>query len=152
MNAKKSSLDSLSLPTITLALPQLVKEGGRYLAASALALAIDAGIYLALIRVFGVNYLVAAPAGFAIGVLTIYVLSTRWVFPDRRLDDSATEFAVFVFIGMAGLLMNQVSIYLCIERLAMSYEAAKFCSAASTFIFNFATRKVLLFTRVGMEK
>ena len=122
-------------------------EGLRYLAASALALAIDFGAYAGLIRLAGVDYLVAAPAGFLLGLAAIYVLSVRWVFAARRLKDARIEFSVFAGIGLAGLLLNQAVIYASVAKLALVPELAKVISAGIVFGFNFTARKLLLFTR-----
>ena len=126
---------------------RMLGEGMRYLAASALAFAVDFGCYVALIRLAGVHYLVAAPVAFTLGVATIYVLSVRWVFATRRLDDARVEFAVFASIGVAGLLLNQAALYAAVEGFALTYELAKLASTALVFCFNFALRKLLLFTR-----
>ena len=122
-------------------------EGLRYISASALALAVDFGLYVGLIRLAGVNYLVAAPLGFACGLAAIYALSVRWVFRYRRVADRRAEFAVFAVIGLAGMAINQGVIYLAVTMLPGSYEIAKLISAGVVFCFNFALRKLLLFTR-----
>ena len=70
-------------------------EGARYFIAAATALAIDFGVYVGPIRLAGVHYLLAAPAGFAFGLAVIYTLSIRWVFVERRLKDARSEFAIF---------------------------------------------------------
>lgn len=124
----------------------IADEGVRYLAASALALAVDFGTYSGLIRLAGVHYLAAAPAGFALGLATIYALSIRWVFRQRRLKDTRAEFALFTLVGLAGMALNQLIIYAGVEWLALSYEAAKLLSAGVVFCFNFASRKLMLFT------
>lgn len=121
-------------------------EGVRYFAASALALAIDFGTYSGLIRLAGVDYLAAAPIGFALGLATIYALSIRWVFRQRRLKDARAEFTLFALLGLAGMALNQLIVYSGVERLALSYEMAKVASAGAVFGFNFASRKLLLFT------
>ena len=119
----------------------------RYFAASALALAVDFGSYSGLIRLAGVDYLVAAPIGFALGLATIYALSIRWVFRQRRLGDARAEFLLFTLIGLAGMALNQGIVYAGVEQFALSYELAKIVSAGAVFCFNFASRKLLLFTR-----
>jgi len=124
-----------------------VWEGSRYAAASAVALLADAAVYLSLIHVAAVHYMLAAPAGYVLGILLIYLLSTRWVFNDRRLASVRSEFAIFVLIGIFGLLLNQLVIYVCVERFSSSYELAKVASAAIVFGFNFGGRKLILFTR-----
>ena len=122
-------------------------EGARYLAASALALAVDFGAYSGLIRLAGMDYLVAAPIGFSLGLATIYVLSVRWVFSHRRMKDARAEFAVFALLGLAGLAINQAVIFAGVEWFRLPPEAAKIVSAGMVFCFNFGSRKLLLFTR-----
>jgi putative flippase GtrA len=128
-------------------LRKLADESFRYLAAAALALAVDMGVYIGLIRLAGVDYLVAAPIGFGLGLAVIYVLSVRWVFGHRRLANARAEFALFALVGLAGMALNQLVIYSGVERFAFSYEVAKIVSACAVFTFNFVTRKLLLFTR-----
>ena len=123
-----------------------VREGGRYLAAAACALAVDFGTYVALIQFAGVHYLVAAPVAFALGLVVIYVLSARWAFSVRRYSDRRIEFLLFGAIGCAGLLLNQAVIYAGVSGAGLSPEVAKLVSAAIVFGFNFSARKLLLFT------
>jgi len=122
-------------------------EGMRYLVASALALAVDFGMYSGLIRLADVDYLAAAPLGFAAGLATIYLLSVRWVFGFRRIASQRAEFAVFAVIGLAGMALNQVIIYAVVKTLPGFYEVGKLISAGTVFFFNFVFRKLLLFTR-----
>jgi putative flippase GtrA len=129
------------------ALRAAASESARYAAAAAAALALDAGVYLGLIRWLGVNYLIAAPLGFAAGLALIYAASVRWVFRFRRLTDRRVEFSIFAGIGLAGIALNQLVIYLAVESFAASFEMAKLASAAIGFCFNFILRKFLLFTR-----
>ena len=129
------------------AMRELAGEGGRYLGAAALALAVDFSLYVALIRLADVHYLVAAPLGFAAGLATVYALSVRWVFQARRLSDARIEFVIFAVIGVAGMVLNQLAIYVAVEWLRFSVEAGKLASTALVFCFNFASRKLLLFSR-----
>jgi len=131
------------------ALRPVAEEGVRSLAASALALAIDFGTYSGLIRLAGVHYLIAAPIGFALGFAVIYLLSIRWVFRQRRLKDARAEFALFALLSLAGMALNQAIIFTGVEGFALVPEAAKIVSAGIVFCFNFATRKLVLFTKYG---
>jgi putative flippase GtrA len=124
----------------------VASEGLRYFAASALALAVDFGSYSGLIRLAGVDYLVAAPIGFALGLATIYLLSIRWVFRQRRLKNARAEFALFALLGLAGVALNQGIVYAGVEFFALAPEAAKIASAGVVFCFHFVSRKLLLFT------
>ena len=146
MTARPSAGIDVDLPER--GLRKVTKEGGRYFFASAAAFAVDAGTYVALIRLMDVHYLVSAPIGFALGVAVVYLLSIHWVFTERRLADSRWEFVIFAGIGVVGLLLNELVIYLGVERYSLSYELAKVASAAVVFGFNFSARKLLLFTRM----
>jgi putative flippase GtrA len=134
-------------PARSAVLRNVLWEGTRYVTASAAALAVDFSVYAGLVRLASVDYLVAAPVGFALGLATVYLLSVRWVFGARRLADARLEFALFASIGLAGMALNQLVIYVGVEAWALSYESAKLASAAVVFCFNFALRKLLLFTR-----
>jgi putative flippase GtrA len=125
----------------------VAKEWLRYLAAGLVALGVDFGIYVGLIRLAGVHYLIAAPLGFAFGLATVYLLSVRWVFGYRRLADRRAEFALFAVIGLAGMALNQGIIYAAVQWMPGAYEIAKLISAGMVFCFNFISRKLLLFTR-----
>ena len=125
----------------------IVLEGMRYFGASALALGIDLAAYSGLIYLAGVHYLLAAPAGFALGLALIYLLSVRWVFAERRLADRRVEFTVFALIGFAGMGINELVIYVGVDRFALGPVPAKLLSAGLVFCFNFVSRKLLLFTR-----
>lgn len=115
--------------------------------ASAVALALDLAVYLGMLWIAEIHYLVAAPAAFLVGLVTIYLLSAHWAFAVRRYDDRRIEFVVFAAIGGAGLLLNQAVIYAGVTGADFSPEAAKLVSAAIVFGFNFSARKLLLFTR-----
>lgn len=129
------------------ALQGALGEGVRYLGASALALGVDTATLGGLVYFAGVHYLLAAPLGFAAGLGLIYLLSVRWVFADRRLFDRRIEFTVFALIGLAGMAINELVLYIGVDRFGLSPVQAKVPSAAVVFCFNFVARKLLLFTR-----
>jgi len=126
---------------------RIADEGVRYFAASALALAIDSGVFIGLHRLAGLDYRIAAPIGFLFGLVLVYVLSIRWVFRQRRLKDTRAEFVLFAGLGLAGLALNQVIITTGMEFLALADWMSKIASAGFVFCFNFTSRKFLLFTR-----
>jgi putative flippase GtrA len=116
----------------------------RYLAVSGLALIFDtAGLLLA---ANFVHYLWAATFGFVLGAVTSYLLSVRWVFRHRRLAAfPKTEFAAFAAVGVAGLGLNNLAIYVAVEHAGLGLVAAKAVAAMLTFSFNFGLRKWGLF-------
>lgn len=123
----------------------LPSEFARYLAASAVALSVDVGVLAGLTELFGIDYLLAAGIGFTCGMLTIYLLSTRWVFARRRLQDRGIELGLFITIGIVGLLINQAGMWLLTEGLQFFYLLSKAGVTGLVFLWNFTARKWLLF-------
>jgi putative flippase GtrA len=119
-------------------------ELGRYFAVSVVALAADVGVLMLAARF--VHYLWAATLGFAIGAVVSYLLATRWAFAQRRLARRPrTEFAAYVFIGVVGVGLNNLVIYLMVDFLGAHLLLGKGAAACATFAFNFAARKLALF-------
>ena len=124
----------------------VVHESWKYLLVSVVALAVDYGLMVALTEWAGLNYLVSAAAGFGAGLLVNYGLSVTLVFSQRRLASRRLEFVGFFLIGMVGLGLNELLMKTFVEMLHLDYRLAKIPAAAIGFVFNFGTRRVLLFT------
>ncbi|MBI3350727.1 MAG: GtrA family protein [Burkholderiales bacterium] len=122
-----------------------LREFLLYLAASAAALALDSSVFFVSLRL-GVNLALAACLGFSLGLMLIYILSTRHVFSQHSLADRRGEFALFALIGVAGLLLTEALLWLLVKQLGVAPLTAKFTSACGVFLFNFVLRKTLLFT------
>ena len=69
----------------------------------------------------------------------------KFVFRVRRLQDRSTEFAAFVAVGLAGLVLTQAMLWLFVYQLLLAPMPAKLITASLVFFFNFAVRKALLF-------
>ena len=113
---------------------------------SVLALALDVCVLHTLVAFCGWHYLPAATLSFTAGVVLAYGLSVRFVFQHRRLTSKATEFAAFALVGIAGLVINAAVIAFAVEILGQHYLTGKGLAAGTTFLFNFAVRRRLLFT------
>ena len=125
----------------------LLIEGIKYFGASAVALAVDWALLSLLTRVFAVPTLVAATVSFLAGVAVVYLLSVRFVFREHSGSDRRFEFVVFLLIGVAGLGLNDALLWGAQHLLGVAPDIAKGPVAGATFVFNFALRKVLLFSR-----
>ncbi len=117
----------------------------RYGMVGGVALAADFGTLVALTEWAGWHYLVAAAAGFGIGLVVNYALSIRWVFARRSLDSARAEFGVFAAIGAAGLALNEAVMWGLTDGLSFHYTLSKAIAAIVVFGWNFGVRKWLLF-------
>jgi len=125
---------------------KLTREFVRYFVAGLLALACDYGVYVSLVSLAGWHYSHAAAMGFTVGLLVIYVLSISWIFSERRLRKAAHEFLIFVAIGVFGLALTELILYLLTGLLGVDYRVSKLVAAGSVFMFNFGFRKFFLFS------
>jgi putative flippase GtrA len=126
---------------------RLLKEAVGYGLASAIALAVDAGLLFVLVRFFGWWYLAAATVSFTVGLGVTYVLSVTLVFASRRVENRRVEFVTFAAIGIVGLVINNAVIYVGVRHLGLDYMVAKAIAALFTFAGNFLARRQLLFAR-----
>ena len=118
----------------------------RYFLASLLALAVDTGTLSFCLRVAHLSLAWSATTGFALGALFAYVLSIRWVFKARAFGNTpALEFLTFIGIGIGGLGLTQLVLWMGVTRLGLLAEAVKLAAAILTFLFNYLVRKSLLF-------
>lgn len=107
----------------------------------------DYGTLWGLTEYFHLHYLLSAAIAFILGLAINYVLSTKWVFLDRKYDSKWIEFIFFTVIGIVGLILNEILIYIVSSVLAKHYMTGKIISTIVVFFWNFLARKYLLFRK-----
>jgi len=117
----------------------------RYGTVSAFALLVDVGLLLGFVSL-GFHYVLAATLAFLCGVVIVYFGSIYWVFPKRSVTDERKEMFTFFIIGLIGLLLTDGLLYVFVEWVDFSVILAKGSATIVVFLFNFITRKFLLFT------
>jgi putative flippase GtrA len=127
-------------------------QATRYLLVGGVACVVDLSVMLLFAEVLGWHYLLAVAIGFVGGLWTNYQLSIRWVFCNRSLQNSTHEFLIFAAIGIVGLALTEVVIWVGKECLGCDYRLAKIVAVGVVLFWNFGLRKVLLFSGSGMEK
>jgi putative flippase GtrA len=137
--------ESETAPGVEVLGSETTREFMRYFVASALALAADAISLYLLTSVVGVPYLVSGAIAFLFGLSIVYLLSVRWVFERRSLQSPVTEFALFATIGIVGLGLNELVLWLLTGVAGFHYLLSKFGSVVIVFSWNFGARKYFLF-------
>lgn len=124
----------------------LAKQFAGYVVVGGIAFICDFTTLYVLTDLFGLHYLVSASAGFLLGLLVNYSLCIRWLFSYRAIRNSVHEFALFSTIGIAGLFLNNALLYVFTDGLGFHYLFSKLAVAGIVLVFNFATRRHLLFS------
>jgi putative flippase GtrA len=117
----------------------------QYLGVAIIAFALDYGVYIGLVR-SGVSPLTAAPVGFLLGLGCSYMMSMRFVFTQRKVRRRSVEFVYFGVIGLIGLGLNELVIYLMYQVLHQAAGFSKIVAAGLVFGFNFTARRAALFS------
>jgi putative flippase GtrA len=118
----------------------------KYGIVSAVALGTDIFALMALKQIADMSYLSAASISFLIGLTINYLLSIYWVFNASRVTKRSVEFIGFAIIGVVGLAITDLIIWLMSDELGFYYIGAKIVAAIMVFFWNFGARKKYLFT------
>lgn len=129
------------------ALRTLVQESWKYLLVSLVALGADTALLVAMKDVVGLPLWLAVAAGFMAGVMINYGLSVAFVFHEHRLGHRGIEFLGFLAIGLIGLAVKEGVIEGLVAIVGLNYKIANIPAVGAAFVFNFAVRRALLFSR-----
>ena len=109
-----------------------------------IATVIDFAILIVLTELFGVDTVVSATISFTISVVFNYLASMRYVFKHRDGLSRQREFAIFLVLSIAGLIINDVMMWMGTEFTSVDYRIVKVVATFVVMIWNFVTRKVFL--------
>lgn len=124
---------------------QIKKEVTGYALVGAIATVVDAGMLYVLTEYFHLYYLFSNMLAFGLGLLTNYLLSVRFVFETRRVENRTLELIIFSAIGVLGLGINTVLLWSLTQFIGLFYMLSKAIAVVVVFIANFGLRKYFLF-------
>lgn len=122
------------------------REFIKYAVASSAALLVDVAVLTCLVN-GGWPYLLAASASFITGGICLYTLSVKLVFRFRQLPNPALELPLFIALGLVGLAVNGVVMFLVVSTCHVSYLAGKGAASICTFSVNYLLRRNTMFAR-----
>ncbi len=108
------------------------------------AFIIDFGIFWLLTHFTPVHYLVANVIAFSVSVIYNYILSILWVFQTDKSRKKAVEVLIFVLLSVIGLGLNELIIWISVDKLCIRELISKIVATAVVMVYNFVTRKLFL--------
>ncbi len=117
----------------------------RYTFVGGFAFVIDFGTLFILTNYLNIYYLLSAAIAFLIGLTINYSLCIRWVFVKRNIRNRKAEFLLFMFIGIIGLALNELFIWIFTDVALMHYLISKIFTTIIVYLWNFFARKFMLF-------
>ena len=119
----------------------------RYGFVGGVAFLVDYGTLFVLTHYAGVPYLLSAAIAFILGLVTNYLISISWVFQHSGKMRVWQEFVCFAIIGVIGLGLNELIMYVGTDMMHLHYMISKLISTAIVFFWNFFARKFMLFNK-----
>lgn len=117
----------------------------RYTFVGGIAFIFDFGSLYVLTEIYNIHYMISAAIAFLIGLSINYYLSIVWVFKKRSLKSKSLEFSIFMLIGLVGLILNELFIWIFTEIANIYYLNSKILSTFLVYLWNFFIRKYILF-------
>ena len=142
------------------ALNKLLKESSgnifiqifRYFFAGGIAFVIDFLLLYFLTDVLHLHYLLSSVISFSVGLVITYLLSIFWIFDQRRFDNRTHEILIFVIIGIVGLGLTTLCMYLFTDTLKLHYLLSKIITVVLVSFVNFVLKKTILFSKTKSIK
>ncbi|MCB2184043.1 MAG: GtrA family protein [Desulfobulbaceae bacterium] len=126
---------------------KLVGELSRYTVVGGVAFIVDFFLLYSLTEWASLHYLLSATLSFLVGLFVNYYLSIQWVFRYRSFKSARSEFMIFLFVGLGGLLLNDLILAVLTPVLNGQYMIAKIAAVVFVYLWNFFVRRKLLFSK-----
>lgn len=110
---------------------------------SAVGYIFDLSILIFLHDYAHLHYIIATTGGFIVGLVIQYILSDKFVFGTSKLDSKTGEISAFAGIGVIGLIILNICMWLFISVIGLNYIVAKIIATIFVYIWNFLARKSL---------
>ena len=134
-------------------LPELFQEFFRYLLVGGTAFLVDMGLlYIFYNFVFygfsETGVYISTALGFIGGLIYNYLLSLVFVFKSAKEQNKGKTlgaFIAFTLVGIGGLLLTELGMFVGVELLTINYLVVKVFVAAVVLIWNYGARKIWIF-------
>lgn len=128
-----------------LRLRRLLQEFMTYVLVGGLAFLVDYGVLWLSLQA-GLHYAPATVLGFCAGLSTNYLLCISWVWRGTSAT-SLRDFINFALIGIGGLLLTLLLMWLAVDLARLRPELAKPFIAGIVLVWNFGLRRLFVFFR-----
>lgn len=117
----------------------------KYFVVGGTAAVFDLGIYTIFAVWLPFNYLMIGGIGFLVGTAVNYVLCVRLIYQSGQRFSTRGEIIGVYVVGVVGLSMHQLILYLAHESFALSLMVSKILAMGLVFFWNFGMRNFYVF-------
>ena len=115
-----------------------------------LSSSLDFCVYTFLVRIVGMNYLLANCISVVVGITTSFTLNRKYNF--KVIDRTIRRFAIFFTVGICGMLLSNLILYVCIEKLMMDSIVSKLLSIVFVVLIQFLINKFVTFKKINEDE
>lgn len=121
----------------------------RYFGVALIGYIFDFGILILLHELLHVHYLIAGTCGFVIGLIIVYVLSSKYVFGESKIKSKSAEFGLFAIVGLVGLGILNVLMWIFTDFFLVNYIVSKIIATTFVYTWNFFARRSLYHDQIA---
>lgn len=111
---------------------------------------LDFCVYTFLVRIIGMNYLLANCISVVVGITTSFTLNRKYNF--KVTDRTFRRFAIFFTVGICGMLLSNLILYVCIDELMMDSIVSKLLSIVFVVLIQFLINKFVTFKKINEDE
>ena len=104
---------------------------------------LDFAIYTILVQLAGLQYLFANCISVLGGITTSFILNRNYNFQVK--DNTKRRFFIFLTVGLCGLMLSNIILYVCIDLFDLNKIISKLLSIVLVVFFQFIVNKYFTF-------
>jgi len=104
---------------------------------------LDFLLYSLFVEIFGWHYILSNCISVLAGISTSFILNRSYNFKVK--DKARTRFAIFLTVGLCGMLVSNLILYLCIDVMDLNKIISKILSIVLVVAFQFVLNKYITF-------
>ncbi len=116
----------------------------KFVIVGVIATVIDFAFLYVFKEFFHFPVILANTLSFCISVIYNYTASVKWVFDVNNEKSKRKQFIEFISFSIVGLLLNDLIMWICVDKFSIYYLLSKIIATAIVMVFNFITRKMFL--------
>ena len=117
----------------------------RYAFVGGFAFIVDFILLYILTEFAHLHSIISATIAFVAGLVVNYFISTQWIFRQSKLSNIVWEFIIYTIIGIIGLILNDLLLFIFTDYLHIHYMISKIITAVLVMGWNFVGRRTILF-------
>lgn len=107
--------------------------------------ALDFCIYTLLVQVVSLQYIAANCISVIGGITTSFILNRNYNFKVK--DHAKRRFSIFLSVGLSGLMLSNLILFLCIDVMSFNKLISKLLSVILVVFFQFLLNKYITFKK-----